>query len=143
VVFVDANILVHAANETSPEYERAGVAFGRLAFGSERWFLHWGVIYEFLRVVTHPSVFAKPLSLDEAYGVVEEALGRPTCSVLVETPRHQEFLRQCKDEIAGVLGSALHDLHSAVLMREHDIDEVLTFDRDFAKFPWVTVRPLG
>lgn len=142
MVFVDANILVHAANEVSPEFERAGTVLGRLAFGSERWFLHWGVIYEFVRVATHPNVFPRPLSLDEAYGVVEEALGQPTCSVLVETSRHQQLLRQCKDETVGVLGSAVHDLHTAVLMREHDIEEVLTLDRDFSKFPWVKVRPL-
>ena len=63
--------------------------------------------------------------------------------MLVETPRHMQLLKQCKDEIAGVLGSALHDLHTAVLMREHDVGEVLTLDGHFAKFPWVAIRPLS
>jgi hypothetical protein len=34
------------------------------------WHLTWGVVYEFLRVATHPNVFRKPFSLADAWGQV-------------------------------------------------------------------------
>ena len=33
----------------------------------------------------------------------------------------------------------MHDLHTAVLMRENDVDQICTFDRDFRRFPFLTV----
>ena len=48
----------------------------------------------------------------------------------------------CLAEAPRVTGNILHDLHTAVLMREHGIDEILTEDRDFLSFSWVTVVSL-
>jgi len=33
----------------------------------------------------------------------------------------------------------MHDLHTAVLMREHGISRICTRDTDFLKFPFLTV----
>ena len=33
----------------------------------------------------------------------------------------------------------LHDLHTAVLKREHGISRICTRDRDFERFPFLTV----
>ena len=58
---VDTNILLYVVNRGCPEYEfcldflRGLVATGDTCFVPEN------VIYEFLRVATHPRVFPKPL----------------------------------------------------------------------------------
>lgn len=33
----------------------------------------------------------------------------------------------------------MHDLHTAVLMREHDISRICTRDSDFRRFPFLMV----
>ena len=38
----------------------------------------------------------------------------------------------------------MHDLHTAVLMREHSISRICTPDQDFRQFPFLdVVDPLG
>lgn len=63
---IDTNLLLYAANADTPEHEKA-VAFlleaGRTGAG---WYLTEGIVYEFLRVSTHPRVFAKPLTSAQA-----------------------------------------------------------------------------
>lgn len=49
-VLVDTNILVYAANQECPEYRGANRILEDLRDGEVRWFLTWGIIYEFLRV---------------------------------------------------------------------------------------------
>ena len=33
----------------------------------------------------------------------------------------------------------MHDLHTAVLMRENGVDRICTFGRDFLRFPFLKV----
>ena len=43
------------------------------------------------------------------------------------------------DELPHLKGSIMHDLHTAVLMREHGIKEICTRDTDFYRFPFLKV----
>jgi predicted nucleic acid-binding protein len=43
-------------------------------------------------------------------------------------------------EEAGVSGNLIHDAHIAALCLEHGITELISGDRDFARFPSLTVR---
>ena len=42
-------------------------------------------------------------------------------------------------EIPHLAGNILHDVPTAVLMREHGIREILTRDTDFHRFPFLKV----
>ena len=53
-----------------------------LVNGTEHWALSRTVVYEFLRVVTHPRVFATPMSLAEAHSFIHELLECSTCTVI-------------------------------------------------------------
>ena len=45
-------------------------------------------------------------------------------------------------ELPSLAGSPLHDLHTAILAREHGIEEVWSEDVHFHRFPWVrAVQP--
>jgi predicted nucleic acid-binding protein len=63
---VDTNILVYAANLERPEYRAANRILEDLRDGEERWFLTWAIIYEFLRVATHPSIIKYPVPAESA-----------------------------------------------------------------------------
>lgn len=62
--------------------------------------------------------------------------------VLTETPEHARTVDLCIARSPRLRGNIIHDFHTAVLMREHGVEEILTEDRDFVAYPWVRVRRL-
>ena len=142
LVAVDTNVLVNALNADAVDQARAARVVEDLVNGSEHWALSWTVIYEFLRVVTHPRVFARPLSVAEAYSFIQELADSPTCTVITESSHHSQQLRESIEDIPRLAGTILHDFHIAVLMREHGITDLFTFDTDFRAFSWVNTRQL-
>lgn len=140
MVAVDTNILLNAVNADSPLHDACAATVEAMVNGSQPVALAWPVVYEFLRVATHPKVFRRPLTFDEAWGQLAELLASPGCKILRETAAHAAELARCAAEAPRLSGNLLHDFHLAVLMREHGITEVLTLDRDFRAFPWVTCR---
>lgn len=142
-LLVGTNILLHAADSASPLHGEARATLAQGVPHGESLLLTWGIVYEFLRVSTHPRVFPTPLTCDEAWGFVGALLERPAWAVLVETPVHAETLSECARQVPRLAGNLLHDFHTAVLMREHGVSEVLTEDADFRAFPWVRPRRLS
>lgn len=63
----------------------------------------------------------------------------PSLSVLLPTSRHSELLRGIVEDLSDIRGNLVHDLHTAVLMREHGISRVYTRDTDFHRFPFLAV----
>ena len=55
------------------------------------------------------------------------------------TMRHAAVLAQTVAEHPDVRGNLAHDLHTAVLMREHGVSRICTRDSDFRSFPFLTV----
>lgn len=66
-------------------------------------------------------------------------LESPSGHILLPTTRHEEILAELISEIPYLKGSILHDVHIAVLMREHGIEEIYTRDTDFHRFPFIKV----
>lgn len=60
-------------------------------------------------------------------------------TLLGPTPRHPVVLRETLDELPDLRGNIVHDLHTAVLMREHGISRIFTRDNDFHRFPFLEV----
>ncbi len=106
------------------------------------WAIPWPCVYEFLRVVTHPRVFAPPVPLEVALHDLDQILASPTLRLLSETQRHAEIMQTVVKE-SGVNGNLVHDAHIAVLCLEHGVSELLTADRDFARFRLKVVDPFG
>jgi toxin-antitoxin system PIN domain toxin len=143
VFVVDTNLLLYALNPAAPEHARARALIGDWQAGVEPWFLTWGIVYEFLRVSTHRRVFERPLELRQAQEWVASLLATPNVGMLVETERHDEVLREVTGLHPRLGGNVVHDLHTAVLMREHGIAELRTADTDFHQFGFLrVVNPL-
>jgi predicted nucleic acid-binding protein len=59
--------------------------------------------------------------------------------VLQPTQRHTAVLAQTLSELPDLRGNLMHDLHTAVLMREHGVSRICTRDTDFHRFTFLTV----
>ena len=102
-------------------------------------FLTWSICYEFLRVCTHPRVLPSPKQTLEAERFLSELLESPGIHVLTATPRHAAVLARTVEELPEIRGNQLHDLHTAVLMREHGVSRICTRDAGFRRFSFLTV----
>jgi toxin-antitoxin system PIN domain toxin len=136
---VDTNVLVYAVNRDCVEHAAARAALDGWLTGTAPWALTWGIVYEFLRIVTHPKVFRQPLSADQALSVLDPILASDVVSVLSPTERHEAVLRETVGQFGAPAGNIFHDLHTAVLMREHGVSQIMTAAVDFRKFAFLTV----
>jgi predicted nucleic acid-binding protein len=103
------------------------------------WCITWSIAYEFLRVATHGRVFAKPLKPKQALAFIEPLLALDEVSCLIETDRHCQLLEAVITDLPHAAGNLFHDIHTATLMREYGIREIVTADTDFLQFPFLTV----
>ena len=136
---VDTNILIYGADRRCPEHERCRRLILDWRRRSEPWYLTWGIIYEFLRVSTHPNVFRKPFGLRDAWAYLEAILRSPSLAILNETDRHGEVMTDVFREVSDLRGNLVFDAHTAVLMKEHGVRRIYTRDTDFHRFPFLEV----
>lgn len=135
----DTNVLVYAVDEDSPFHEPCRARVVQAREGSSPAFLTWSICYEFLRVTTHPRVSLSPRTPQEAWDFLETLLASPIFALLMATERHAAVLAQTLAEMPDMRGNLFHDLHIAVLMREHGVSRICTRDTDFHRFPFLTV----
>jgi hypothetical protein len=136
---VDTNVLAYAVNRDCDEHRAAGAALEGWLSAPVPWAITWGIVYEFLRVVTHPRIFRRPLTAGQALAFLEPILGADVVTVLAPTARHEALLWSTVREFGTPAGNVFHDLQTAVIMREHGISEIMTADTDFRKFSFLTV----
>ena len=140
---VDTNILLYAVNPDASEHQAARDLLEAWRAGDRPWFVTWGIIYEFLRVSTHPRVFPVPIALTEAGAWIAALLSGHTDGILVATDRHAGVLAELVASHPRVRGNPVHDLHIAALMMEHGVPEIRTADTDFHQFGFLrVVNPL-
>ena len=136
---VDTNILIYAANDASPFHARCRKWLEEQRARPDAWYLTWPIIYEFLRVSTHPRTLGKPWTAALAWRFVAALFASPGLSVLLPTERHAEIAGQVLKELPHVTGNVFHDVHTVALMREHGIRQICTRDTDFHQFKSVSV----
>lgn len=141
---VDTNVLVYASDEDSPYHDPCLERLNTWRAQADAWFVTWGILYEFLRITTHPKVMRKPWTAPQAWSFVSAVLDSPGLDVLLPTERHATVAARVIEEIPHLAGNLVHDAHTAVLMREHGIRRIFTRDTDFHRFPFLEpVDPVG
>ena len=132
MVLPDVNVLVAAYREDTPEHASCRQWLEAVLGGVEAFALSELVLSGFLRVVTHPRVFALPSPPDEALKFANVIRSQPHCVSVRPGPRHWEiFSRLYRD--AETRGNLIPDADFAALAIEHGC-EWITLDRDFARF---------
>ena len=136
---IDTNVLLYTINEDS-QYQAPCLRFlEELRNDPSPSFLTWSICYEFLRVSTHPRVLRSPRSTHDAWRFLEGLLDSPGFLMLTPTERHADVLSWTLAELPDIRGNIAHDLHTAVLMREHGVSRICTHDADFHRFPFLSV----
>ena len=136
---VDTNILVYAADADSDWHVKSRDFIERRRARPDAWFTTWPILYEFMRVTTHPRVMRKPWSAPRAFSFVSALLRSPGLAMLIPTERHADIAEQVISELPWLAGNLLHDAHTAILMREHGLIRICTRDTDFHRFSFLEV----
>jgi len=96
-------------------------------------------VHEFLSIVTHPRIYDPPSSVGAAIDQVEAWLESPVAELLSESDAHWQILRE-QLRVAQIQGPIVHDARIASICIGHGINELLTADRDFSRFPELSTR---
>ena len=136
---VDTNVLLYSVNRGAREHETCRQLVERLRTDPFPWAVTWTILYEFLRVSTHPRVFEHPLSSKMAWSFVDSLLASPSLQVLLEGPRHREVARKTFAELPDLGGNVVHDAHIAILLSAPGVRTIYTRDTDFHRFPFLEV----
>jgi toxin-antitoxin system PIN domain toxin len=128
----DTNVLIYAANPLSPDHATARTVLDAAAHEPGGVALAWLPLIGFVRLSTMARVMPRPLSVTDALADVRGWLDHPNARLLQPGVRHMDILSRLLLEV-GTAGNLTNDAHIAALAIEHNA-EVLTFDKDFAKF---------
>ena len=139
---LDLNILIYAIDESSPRHQQARRWLEETLSGSETVAFGWSILVGFVRLSTRAAIFARPLTVDEAFDVIDGWLRQPCVTVVHPTERHPRLLRDMLSGL-GAAGNLTSDAHLAALAVEHGA-ELCSTDGDFARFAGLRrVDPLG
>jgi toxin-antitoxin system PIN domain toxin len=142
VTILDANILLYAYNQHSPQQSAAQRWLTKLLESNEAIAIPWVTIWAFLRIATNSRIWAGPLTTSAAFEVIHEWLQQPGVVVLQPGPLHAEILGRLLSKY-GVAGSLVTDAVLAALAVEHGATLAST-DQDFRRFSEVRwVNPVA
>lgn len=136
---IDTNVFIYAHFPEYKESAKVRSVLEKSLQSSDLFYLSWQVIYEYCRLVTHPKILQKPLSLKTAMADMRNYLNHPSCVVLRETETHLKTMQDLAQKLPSLKGNLIHDLHYATILKEHSVAQILTSDADFLKFQFLDV----
>jgi uncharacterized protein len=136
---LDVNLLLYASDGSSDRHDRARRFVETCAAGPELLCLAWPTLMAYLRIATHPRIFAAPLSPDEAFANLAALLGLPHVRAISEL---DGFLDAYKHVTGAtpVRGNLVPDAHVATILFQHGVRTLYSNDRDFRKFSSIDLR---
>ena len=138
MIAVDTNVMVYAHREQLPQHDRALEWLTYLAEGRVPWAIPVFCLGEFVRVVTHTRIFDPPSTLEQAVSALENLILSPTLRVLNPGPRYPVLFNDSV-RAADARGNLVFDAQIVAVCREQGASQLLTLDRDFARFPGIQI----
>lgn len=136
---LDANVLLFASDRSSDRHAVARDFLHSCAASPEVLCLTWPTVMAYLRIATHPRIFAAPLAPDEALANVSALLVLPQVRVVSEQDGFMEaYLHVTASTI--VRGNLVPDAHVAAILFQNGVRTLYSNDRDFRKFEVLDVR---
>ena len=136
---IDVNILLYASDARSPLHGKATEFLARCAANREVFCLAWVTVMGYLRMSTHPAIFARPLTHDEALKNIGALLNLPHCRTIGEDDGFWDTYCKVTAEVP-TRGNLVPDAQLASILTGHGVTTIYTHDRDFRKFPFLDVR---
>ena len=136
---VDVNLLLYASDESSDRHTAARRFLQSCAANPEVLCLTWPTLMSYLRVATHPRIFATPLAPGEALGNVSALLALPHARAVAEIDGFLEAYARVVRDIS-VRGNLVPDAHVATILFQHGVRTLYSNDRDFRKFEFLDVK---
>jgi len=139
MIVPDTNLLLYAADSTSPHHDDAREWWTSCLNGAVPVGLCHPVVFAFARISTNRRAFAHPLSLPQVAGLIQAWNDRQVTRVLYPGPQHVRNVL----ELLAAAGSHGGNLVTAAQIAELAIAhraEVHTADRDFQRFPGLKCR---
>lgn len=133
MIAVDTNVLIYAHRRETARHAEALRRLSVLAEGDSPWGLPVFCIAEFVRAVTHLRVFTPPTDLRTALDFIDRLLESPSSRLLLPGQTYVGTFRGVC-EAAEVRGNLAFDAQIAASCIEHGVRELITADRDFARF---------
>jgi uncharacterized protein len=81
---LDVNVLLYASDQSSDRHIAARRFLDACAASPEILCLTWPTLMSYIRIATHPRIFARPLSPDEALGNISTLLALPQARAVSE-----------------------------------------------------------
>jgi len=131
VILVDANLLIYAKVSDFSQHEGARAWLDSELGGRTGVGLPWPSLLAFVRLVSNPRIFERPLSVAEAWSQVEEWLDVPVTWIPEPTDRHRPTLASLIPDVGR--SELVPDAHLAALAMEYGL-VLHTTDRDFSRF---------
>jgi toxin-antitoxin system PIN domain toxin len=136
---VDVNLLLYASDRSSPHHRGAFRFLEARRSHPELFCIAWPTLMSYLRIATHPTIFAEPLSPSEAVGNIAALLGLRHVRALSE----QEGFLDVYREVTGSFparGNLVPDAHLAAILWQHGVRTLYTSDADFRRFDFLKIR---
>lgn len=138
MIAVDTNLLVYAHRPEMPFHERARQVLTDAVAAVEPLCIPWPCVHEFLAVVSNPRIFKDPTPMDIAMDTVKRLLASLSGGFLAEGEGYLDALERVARP-ALLQGALVHDARVAALCQFHGVRVLWSADRDFSRFPALTV----
>jgi uncharacterized protein len=132
VTLLDVNLLLYAYDADSRHHRAAAAWIEKIVAGPDLVGLPLPVVWGFLRISTHPRIWANPKPTEEAFRIVKDLLSLPFVVLIHPGARHIEILEALVTEY-GATGPLMSDAVLAALAIENGAALAST-DRDFSRF---------
>lgn len=138
MLLLDVNVVLAAHRADHPQHEPIRQWFDQLLKGDDEFTVPTVVWASFLRLSTNRRVFEVPSPRRDAFAFLDATCGQPHHLLTTPGPRHLALLQRLCDE-ADASGDLVPDAVIGAVALEHGA-EVVTLDRDFARFTSVPHR---
>lgn len=103
------------------------------------WAVRLHNMVEFYGVATHPKLWKKPSTPEQAITQIWAWRESPSLRILCDTPGVLDALAECAMN-GSVRGGLIHDARIAACCLVGGVGELWTVDRDFSRFPALKTR---
>lgn len=136
---VDSHLLVHATDESSPLHAPALSLLAQLSDGPHTLSIFWPVVLGYVRLVTDPGLFGRPLAENQAIENIGILLDRPSVVAVGFEDGFWDAFPRAASEVYMRADRVAHG-YLVALMREHGVPTIWSRDRKFRHFQGITVK---